>query len=92
MLKYVFFLQECSNPSTGTLTVEAFKALLLQTATGEDLLANAETFDLSENSQKLVVDIIARYHLTQKRKTTLEVLDDYAKVVTRVFKKERKVI
>lgn len=55
-------------------------------------MENAENYDLSESSKKLVVDVIARYHLSLKRRATIDIIDEYAQVVTKVFKKEKKVM
>lgn len=67
------------------------KTLLSGNVIGPKILAHAATVELTEASRKLVTDVIARYHLESNRKSSFEVLDEYAEVIVKVFKKEKKV-
>lgn len=67
------------------------KTLLSGTIIGTKILACADNVELTEASRKLVTDVIAQYHLEINRKSSFEVLDEYAEVIVRIFKKEKKV-
>ncbi|XP_065078148.1 uncharacterized protein LOC135701317 [Ochlerotatus camptorhynchus] len=82
-----------SNPQAFSgyhFSPEVLKRLLSGTVIGTKILSNAEAVELTEASRKLVTDVIARYHLEINRKSSFEVLDEYAEVIIKIFKKEKK--
>lgn len=80
----------CSS-SLPLLTPNKLRQLLEQSAYGKQVIQNGVTHSLSESGRKLVVDIVARYHLALNRKTSCEAVSDLSDVITEVFQKETKV-
>lgn len=66
------------------------KELLQRTIYGKQLLQTADTHCLSDSGRKLVVDTVARYHLTLNRKTSAEAVEDLSEVIVGLFTKEKK--
>ncbi|XP_065085549.1 uncharacterized protein LOC135707613 [Ochlerotatus camptorhynchus] len=72
------------------LTPNVLKHLLAESVFGNQVLKCAEIQQLSPAGKKFVVDTVARYHLTQDRKTSAEVLNEYSDVIVTLFVKEGK--
>lgn len=83
---------EDTTRSLPRLTPDRLKELLQQTEFGKKLLKTVETHCLSDDGRKLVVDIVARYHISLNRKTSSAAVEDLSEVIIELFKKETKVI
>ncbi|XP_021711600.1 uncharacterized protein LOC110679875 [Aedes aegypti] len=88
---------KCDDPATeqassSRLSPNVLKELLQRTIYGKQLLQTADTHCLSDSGRKLVVDTVARYHLTLNRKTSAEAVEDLSEVIVGLFTKEKKVV
>ncbi|XP_065086694.1 uncharacterized protein LOC135708504 [Ochlerotatus camptorhynchus] len=84
------FLTSANSESPPFLSPNHLRALLVKTDYGKQVLKEATTHKLSNAGQKLVVDMVARFHLSLGRKTTAESINDLSEVIIRVFPKKSK--
>lgn len=72
------------------LTPNVLQDLLKKSEYGKDVLSN-RAYVLSDPGRKLVVDIVARYHIARNRKTSSAEVSDLSDVIIELFPKETKV-
>lgn len=70
---------------------DVLKNRLKKSLFGKELLKSAQNLELSQDGQKFVTNVVISHHMSRKRKTTSQLIDDYASVIVKVFKKESKV-
>ncbi|XP_058820798.1 uncharacterized protein LOC131682991 [Topomyia yanbarensis] len=79
-----------TEPASELFTPKFLLKLLEQTETGKDILERAKLGELSDAKQLQLAGIIARHHLTLKKKLSSEDLQTYSLAVITLFKSERK--
>lgn len=73
------------------LTPNGLIQLLQTTETGKEIIDRANLAELSEAYQLKLSEVIAKFHISQCKKTTANDLESYSLAVTTLFKSERKV-